>query len=294
MTFRRTAAGRSSFHAFLGVDFLVYTEGGEFDVDKKEYTCSIDAVFWKGFFSRFLPGFTYKIKPMGSKINLLPHANDVASLKITNTIVAMDRDHDHHRMCLIKHPCVLYTYGYSWENDAWRAEAIISKLERISEQGISIEDAEIIRVKCRNFFKDFNRLIFVDVLCSLQRVQGIHREKFWGYVDYQDFERFKVKKDAFKKLIIAIKKDRERKFLYSGTERVVAERDCYGKLLARFIYGIFCDGYREVTGQKNLARDVADVMVAEYFGYTDLERDPDLNSYYQMTADTLIKGIAEQ
>jgi len=281
-------------HAFAGVDFIVYTEGGEFDDNKKEYTCSIDAIFWKGFFSRFLPGFTYKVRPLGSKVNLLPHAKDIADLKVTNVIVAMDRDHDHHRMRLINHPLVVYTYGYSWENDAWRAEAIISKLERISERGVGLDEAEIIRAKCRNFFKDFNRLIFVDVLCSLQRVQGIHRERFWGYVDSSDVERLRVKKDAFKKLIIAIKTSRDRKFSYSGPEKVVAERDCYGKLVARFSYEIFCEYFRKVTGQKNLAKDMADMMVAEHFGYTDLASDPDLNNYYQLTADDLVKGISEQ
>jgi len=293
MTFTRTVSGRSNLPAFLGVSFVVYTEGGEFDKEKKQSSCSIDAVFWKGFFSRFLPGLSYEIRPLGSKDNLLPHARDVAASKVTNTIVAMDRDHDHHRLCLIEHPCVVYTYGYSWENDAWRAEAIISKLERVSVKGVTAEVAEAIRDKCRRFFADFNRLIFVDVLCSLQRVQGIHREKFWSYVDASDASRVRVKKEAFKKLIGTIKNGRVDKFKYSGRERVVAERDCYGKLWSKFMYGIFCDCFREVTGQKNLNREIADVLVAEHFQYTDLDKDPDLKGYYQAIAAALSKRIAE-
>ncbi|WP_236176641.1 hypothetical protein [Pseudomonas qingdaonensis] len=276
------------------MNVVVYTEGGEFDNKKKQSSFSIDAVFWKGFFSRFLPGLTYEIKPLGSKQNLLPHAKDVAASTVSNTIVAMDRDHDHHRLCLIQHPCVVYTYGYSWENDAWRAEAIISKLERVSVRGVSVEAAEAIRDKCRNFFIDFNRLIFVDVLCSLQRVQGIPRDKFWGYVDCRDANRFRVKKEAFKKLIGAIKKDRDKKFKYSGNEAVVAERDCYGKFWSMFLYGIFCEYFRAVTGQKNLNREMADVLVAEHFQYTDLDKDPGLKNYYQTVAAALSRGIGEQ
>ena len=294
MTFTRTASGRSNLHAFLGVDVVVYTEGGEFNKDKKQSSSSIDAVFWKGFFSRFLPDLKYEVRPLGSKDNLLPHAKDVAALKVSNTIVAMDRDHDHHRLCLIEHPCVMYTYGYSWENDAWRAEAIISKLERISVKGVSAEVAESIRDKCRNFFVDFNRLIFVDVLCSLQRVQGIHREKFWGYVDARDVARLKIKREAFKKLIATIKEGRVKKFKYSGPSRVVAERDCYGKLWSKFLYNIFCECFREVTGQKNLTREMADVLVAEHFQHTDLDRDEDLRNYYQAMAAQLKKAIRER
>ncbi|SPO67439.1 DUF4435 domain-containing protein [Pseudomonas sp. JV241A] len=292
MTFTRTNSGRSNLHAFLGVNVVVYTEGGEFDKEKKQSSCSIDAVFWKGFFSRFLPDLTYEIRPLGSKDNLLPHAQDVASSKISNTIVVMDRDHDHHRRCLIEHPCVIYTFGYSWENDAWRAEAVISKLERISVRGVSAETAEAIRSKCRNFFADFNRLIFVDVLCSLQRVQGIHREKFWGFVDARDLNRVKVKREVFKKLILTIKEGRVKKFKYSGGDRVVAERDCYGKLWAKFLYDVFCNCFREVTGQKNLTRDMADVLVAEHFQYTDLNRDTEIRDYYQAKAHTLAQVLS--
>lgn len=291
MTFKRTLSGRSNLPAFLGVNFVIYTEGGEFDKEKKQSSHSIDAVFWKGFFSRFLPKFSYEIRPLGSKDNLLPHAQDVAASKVKNTIVAMDRDHDHHRLCLIDHPCVIYTYGYSWENDAWRAEAIISKLERISTKGINTDTAEAIRDKCRNFSLDFNRLIFVDVLCSLKRVQGIHREKFWGYVDISDANRFRVKKEAFKKLIGTIKNGRVDKLQYNGQERVVAERDCYGKLWAKFLYGIFCECFREVTGQKNLNREIADMLVAEHFQHTDLDRDPELRDYYQGIAAVLNRRV---
>lgn len=293
MTFTRTVSGRSNLPAFLGVSMVVYTEGGEFNKEKKQSDCSIDAVFWKGFFSRFLPGLSYEIRPLGSKDNLLPYAQDVAASKISNTIVAMDRDHDHHRHCLIDHPFVLYTYGYSWENDAWQAEAIISKLERISVKGVSAEAAEVIRVKCRNFLVDFNRLIFVDMLCSLKRVQGIHREKFWAYVDVRDSNRYRVKKESFRKLIGTIKSGRVEKFQFSGCDRVVAARDCYGKLWAKFLYGIFCECFRDVTGQKNLNREMADVLVAEHFQYTDLDKDPDLKNYYQGMASALRARVAD-
>lgn len=274
-------------HAFLGVSYIVYSEGGAFDKALGQSISSIDAVFWKGFFSRFLPNLSYSIKPLGSKENLLPYAQDIVDAKITNTIVVMDRDHDHHRQCIINHPCIIYTYGYSWENDAWRAESVISKLERISAGGVSKELADEIRIKCRNFYSDFNRLVFVDVLCSLKRVQGIHREKFWSLVDSRDINRIRIKKDAFRKLITTVKAGRVNKFRYVGADRVISERDCYGKLLAKFVYEIFCKGFQNLTGQKNLSRAMADIFMAEHFQYVDLNQDPLLQKYYTDVAESL-------
>lgn len=291
MTFTRTISGRSNLAAFLNVKYIIYTEGGDFDKSIGKSKTSIDAVFWKGVFSRFLPDLNYAIRPMGSKENLIPFAKDIESAKVSNSIVVMDRDHDHHRRCLLNHPCVIYTYGYSWENDAWRAELIISKLERVSVSGVAPNVAENIRQKCQNFFSDFRRLVFVDVLCSLARVQGVHREKFWGIVDTKDINRLKVKKDAFRSLISSIKQKRIDPFKYIGGEQIIAERDCYGKLLSRFLYSIFTDCFKDVTGQKNLSRELADVMIAEHFQYTDLSLDPDIENYYRATMELLSRTL---
>lgn len=291
MTFTRTNSGRSNLAAFLGVKYVVYSEGGEFDTSLGRSRTSIDTIFWKGVFSRFFPDLNCTFRPMGSKVNLIPFAQDIESSKISNSIVVMDRDHDHHRNCLITHPCILYTYGYSWENDAWRAEAIISKLEKISVAGVPSDIADDIRNKCHNFFSDFNRLVIVDVLCSLARVQGVHREKFWAIVDSRNPDRLRVKKDAFKTLISGIKASRVNPFRHIGGERIIPERDCYGKLLSMFIYNMFTDCFKDVTGQKNLSREMADVMIAEHFQHADIRSDPDIYGYYIATIASLSAGL---
>lgn len=287
MTFTRTNSGRSNLAAFLGVKYVIYSEGGEFDKALGRSRNSIDIIFWKGVFARFLPELNYTFRPMGSKVNLIPFAKDIEASNIKNSIVVMDRDHDHHRNCLINHPCILYTYGYSWENDAWRAESIISKLGKVSVEGVSVEMADTIRSKCKNFFSDFNRLIFVDVLCSIARVQGVHREKFWAIVDSGNPNRLKVKKIAFKTLISGIKENRVSPFRYCGSERVIAERDCYGKLLSMFIYNLFTNCFKDITGHKNLSREIADMMMAEHFQYVDFSSDPDVYNYYATAVNSL-------
>ncbi len=265
MNFTRTNSGLSNSAAFHGVDYMVYSEGGEYDSDLECSRWAIDVVFWKSIFSKYLPGLRYKLKPMGSKENVKPFVDKIISSSITCSIAVMDRDHDAHKNCMVRHPCVLYTYGYSWENDAWQAEVIISKLKRLSpSQDISREIEDNIRLRWNNFNTDFRRLVFVDILCSIKSVQGVDRVKFWGYVDKADKSRIKVKKEKMKLLIQRAKSNCDKPFKYIGSHVVSSERDCYGKLLAMFAYELFCDAYREITGAKNLARFDADIMLAEH------------------------------
>lgn len=56
MTFTRTNSGQSNMHAFLDVNYIIYSEGGAFDKAVGQSSSSIDAVFWKGFFFEISPG----------------------------------------------------------------------------------------------------------------------------------------------------------------------------------------------------------------------------------------------
>ncbi|MCP2075479.1 UNVERIFIED_ORG: hypothetical protein J2Y77_004915 [Pseudomonas lini] len=292
MNFTRTNSGLSNSAAFHGVDFIVYSEGGEYDPELKCSKWAIDTIFWGGVFSKYIPSLQYKFRPLGSKENVVPVAKKIAESKIANTIVVMDRDHDSHRGCVIKHPCVIYTYGYSWENDAWRADNLISKLAKLSpEREVNSQIKKQINDQCKNFYADFRRLVYIDVLCSIGRIKGLDREKFWSYVDQKNCDRLKVKKEKFRELIKDVKLKRVAPFKYSGGHSIDAERDCYGKLLAKFFYGIFCDSYKKITGAKNLNRFDADLMIAEHIEHCIFEEEQGINLYYLKKADKLLKFI---
>jgi hypothetical protein len=288
MTFLRTNSGITNYKHFHDVEYLIYSEGGTYDTSLEHSKWAIDIIFWRSIFSKFLPDVKVKIRPMGSKENVLPYARKIASAEIGNSIAVMDRDHDFHRERLLLHPCIIYTYGYSWENDAWRAEFVISQLSKLSTNGeIPNLMAQHIRDKLLRFFSDFKRLIFVDILCSLARTQGIDREKYWSFVDTQDPSRYRVKKNRFKKLINDIKIKKTGAFKYTGNHNIIPDRDCYGKLLATFTYGIFCEHYKLITGCKNLSRESADQMIAAHIQNADLNLEPNIFEHYSKATQTL-------
>lgn len=73
--------------------------------------------FWSKIFEKFLPEKKVHIVARGGKPALESLAKQIIDKDISNTIVAMDADYDELLNDKIKDPRVLYTYGYSWEND---------------------------------------------------------------------------------------------------------------------------------------------------------------------------------
>ncbi|MDT8922788.1 DUF4435 domain-containing protein [Pseudomonas taiwanensis] len=291
MTFVRTNSGLSNFHAFFGVEYIVYSEGGDPKKSKKnehsddatiDEVWSIDSIFWRSVFSKFLPGTAIKIKSLGSKDFVRPYAEKIQTNSIKNSIAVFDRDYDCYRGEIINHPRVLYTYGYSWENDACRPEFLISILGSVHPSGtIPAKFSEEIRFKFDLFLKSINRVVFVDLLCGLKRIKGVDREQYWGLIDTSSPSGYKVKKDKFKALIQDIKLRRTVPLRYSGHNRISAYNDCYGKMVSMFCYSVFCDYYKLITGQKNIPRHFADNMMAQALSKGDLNSLPELRDYYQ-------------
>lgn len=106
-------------------------------------------------------------------------------------------------------------------------------------------------------------------------------------MDQRDIGRLRVKREKFRLLIKDVKAKRIEPFKYVGRLQIDSERDCYGKLLAKFSYEIFCESYKEITGAKNLARFDADIMMAEHFEYSDLSGEIGVDSYYVKTTRRL-------
>src|SRR6185437_15614878 len=132
MSFHRTPGGLFNLRYFLKVDGVIYVEGGESftaeQIMNGSYTAeSHDIHFWRTVFRACGSSLKLAFRAVGSKTNLQKLARLVDNGEVTGTLVAMDRDYDHLFGNKISSPQVLYTYGYSWENDVWTT-AIIEEL----------------------------------------------------------------------------------------------------------------------------------------------------------------------
>lgn len=109
MSLERTNYGLNNEHLFYDVSLIVYCEGKENDGSTH------DEMFWTKVLSSF--GISCVCKSRGSKPNIVPLALRAIEGDVKNIAFALDKDYGDYCDQLIKDRRVIYTYGYSWEND---------------------------------------------------------------------------------------------------------------------------------------------------------------------------------
>jgi len=109
--FRRTISGLKNQHIFEDVEMVVFVEGGD------KVAASADIIFWRSVFLSVFPGRRFSFKARGSKTFLSGIAKEIRDVGIGNVAVAMDRDYDGFNDVEFNCANVVYTKGYSWEND---------------------------------------------------------------------------------------------------------------------------------------------------------------------------------
>lgn len=171
MSFTRTNSGISNQAMFYGAEMIVYTEGGRnsYSIEEVESGSfnakSIDIKFWSGIFRSNNFNKKIKFKALGSKTAAKSLCDKVISGEVINTIVTRDRDFDQFYGEIIDSPYILYTKGYSWENDVFVKEVTTSQIESMFlEQELSDEIIEIIE----NAYSDYKlvgkRLLKLELL----------------------------------------------------------------------------------------------------------------------------------
>ena len=116
MSFERTPLGQANRHIFMRADAIVYVEGGDQEANSEH---SPDITYWRSLFRCYKPQQRLRFLAKGSKQNLIPLARDIINNNIANVFVAMDSDYDGLLSSKIDDSRIMYTYGYSWENDVF-------------------------------------------------------------------------------------------------------------------------------------------------------------------------------
>ena len=125
--FTRSNWGITNRARFTEARYTVYVEGGGGNPGQG----SDDVIFWKAVFARLRPDLAITLKPFGGKPQLESIARKVALGEVQNTIVAMDADFDELLGKKIMSSNVIYSYGYSWENDVLIFSSVETALERL-------------------------------------------------------------------------------------------------------------------------------------------------------------------
>ena len=164
MSFTRTNSGLANYPVFFNADLLVYIEG---KTNAQPGELIPDMVFYESLLSLILKNKKIKIKCVGSKKSVFAYLNKLKNAGINNSFVIVDRDYDGALCSIIKDPMVVYTYGYSWENDFWSIQLITKLITTIT-----VGNLEAVS-KIINLHKKLNkRLKFLSLLDGSSQING--------------------------------------------------------------------------------------------------------------------------
>lgn len=149
--FLRSDSGLSNRALFTEAQYTLYVEGG----GGLDDAGSSDVIFWGDVVRTLRSDLKVSVVPLGGKPELEAVADKISSGQVVNTLVAMDSDFDE----ILNHrklgDCVLYTYGYSWENDAFSIELFSDCLLRVLKvEDTSLASAESARIGLLRCFSE--------------------------------------------------------------------------------------------------------------------------------------------
>jgi len=120
MTFMRTPGGLNSQRKFHRVELTFHIEGKNMKATPDfKVTELCDYLYYKSLLEHFLPGKKIKIKVLGCCNDVLEYNAVIEREKLKNNFSIVDRDFNGLLKSRINDKGIIYTYGYSWENDFW-------------------------------------------------------------------------------------------------------------------------------------------------------------------------------
>ena len=236
MAFTRTSSGLQNLHLFHNVDFVVYTEGGASfsfeDVKLGKFNNeSIDSVFWNIIFSNYKSA-SIKYKPIGSKSTVLKIAEEIIKNNLQTVYAVMDQEFDMVYQTNLSHPNILYTYGYSWENDVWNKEVIGEIIETLSAKKA---DTRLISKFYDKFIKQIKYFVGADGYLFSKSNSYFPRPK--GHMKLVNCDPKKaplLKKVELTKITDLKNLKASTIYGFSRKNKICPKRNCYGHLLGDF------------------------------------------------------------
>lgn len=293
---KRTRSGLQNSHLFYDVDYVVYVEGGTLsrkEQDSGNHTGSLDVTFWKTLFEWFSGSTTYKFKARGSKTQLLPIADDVEAHDTPNIVVAMDRDFDFHTGRLRKHPRIIYTRGYSWENDVWDLDGLLRIIENVSVQTPLPETlCEEIRICIESFRRLARRIARVDVASTLAGDAPIlKRDQVRRYLCAGKYHAPYCNRPEIRRRLTERRNSRTTPVRLPPGSATTGERDCFGHFLGCFGYHLLSYALKRQGISGQASQVFSSLTAIREFG-TELGRGArsHVGTYYESVIRDAISG----
>ncbi|ENU27651.1 hypothetical protein [Acinetobacter modestus] len=258
--FLRTSSGLNNLPKFSKSDLVAYTEGGKksysiIQIDQGEFSSqSIDIDFWKEILN--IHGCTRKIyfKAIGSKTSGDELTQRIIEGKVTNTLIFKDKDLDHYLDKYISHPSIIYTKGYSWENDVFTQENITEIINDYIFYDIPFKSKTNIENSFKNLEKIGSKLIRLELIFRKHGIRFLTNVSGEAIIKNGEIDmNFLIKKIKS----IAQSNSIKRPFKYVKIQKSFNfYLDCYGKIFESISYHLTANILKELTDIKNFSKEI--------------------------------------
>ncbi|ALQ52083.1 DUF4435 domain-containing protein [Nitrosomonas ureae] len=270
-SFTRTESGVTNYKLFYGVDLVVFTEGGNKSYSFEEIcegksNCeSIDIKFWNVILTYYLKHYKFHFKAVGSKETARKICNLIVSNKIKNTLVTIDSDLDDFFGSKFISPAIIYTRGYSWENDVF-CDLLIKK--QISSflltPYMSSEIENEIDSHFEIFYRHASRLLKLELIYRSNNLKFISSCCGDSFIEKKLHPRLKIKE--------VLKLSNKKKIELKRPVRLNLQKNTlcpimftYGKLqltIAIAIISFVCKKYTQI---KTFPKDILITSMIEFY-----------------------------
>ncbi len=243
MSLRRTESGLTNSHLFVDADVVVYLEGGS-SFSKEQVKSdlfsdfSADIRFWQAIFGIYRPSLKFKFKSVGSKEVVRSIAEDISTGRVHNVIAAMDRDFDHINGRMLEIDNVIYTHGYSWENDAWNKNALLEAVCVLSGTCRSAlgDEVQLIEDYYRDLFIGLKGAIRIDAVLSQYKKSLFNRSSYFRYVEIQRDGMPNIDKGQISGALKEARSESTGPITRHSEIDSISLADCFGHLFAEYTY----------------------------------------------------------
>ena len=148
-------------------------------------------------------------------------------------MVAMDSEFDELLANKLDSPNIIYTHGYSWENDVWNDQVMHKIIKELS--AIDIEFDEI----TKNFNSFINKIrigVFADAYLFSKDDSYFPRKSYLCCIDCVPKDLPVVKSEVLKRILLEKGLKRPTINSHGRKKQIDVKRYCYGHLLSDFCY----------------------------------------------------------
>ncbi|WP_276979598.1 DUF4435 domain-containing protein [Flavobacterium filum] len=182
--FTRTKEGLENQASFYNKEFVMFVEGGDIQDTNKDKVKTFDEYFWERLVAIYQFDKNVHIRSVGSKTNLIKYIEEIER-GTNNLLVGCDRDYDQILNKLIKNKRVIYTYGYSWENDVFQLNVALETIKSLTIQPIHPDSLKEFNENIDAFYKQLSQVVNHDIYLIHEKSDSsfIDREKPCSLLD---------------------------------------------------------------------------------------------------------------